>query len=249
MPTLALLPRPGRALLLLALPLLLAACDDGERQRAAAEAAQARQMAMASELLRQLEAAEADGRPDLARAFAEDLVLRFPQTPAGKAAAQRIDALRAAADAEAEARRLRGLWTYHDVAEPKSGGRVRTGYLHGVAEVADLPPLRLVLRRHPEWGQSAYVLVNGGDFACRSEDCRATLVVDGGEGRSIHVSRAQGADPPALFIEKDAEFLAALDAAAQLTLILPLADGREARYAFEVGGFDIAELGPPIAPR
>ncbi len=249
MPNLTLVRQLARACLILALPALLAACDDGERQRVAAEAAAARQESMAAELLRQLEASERDGRPDLARAFAEDLVLRFPQTAAGKSAATRIEALRTAADAEAEARRLRGLWTYHDVEEPKSGGRVRTAYLHGVPASEGLPPLRLVLRRHPEWGQSAYVLVNGGDFACRSDDCRATLIVDDAAPRAVHVSRAQGADPPALFIEKDAEFLAALDAAKTLSLVMPLADGREARYAFEVGGFEIEQLGPPIGAK
>jgi len=53
--------------------------------------------------------------------------------------------------------------------------------------------------------------------------------------------------PPALFIERDADFLAALTSARELELGLALADGRQARYRFEVAGFELDRLGPVIA--
>lgn len=247
------IPRPPRrtqALRLLALvglALLLAACSDDAAQRQAAEsAAAARAEAAAMQMLRNLEESEAAGRPDLARAFAEDLVGRFPHTTAGVRAAERLPAIRLAAEAGLEARRLEGLWTYHEVEDAAAGGAVRTAFIYGQPVEGELPPLRLVLRRHPAWGQSAYLLVAESDFACQDE-CQAELSVDSGDAQRVLISRAKGVVPPALFIERDADFLAALSSARELVLGLALADGRQARYRFEVAGFELGRLGPVIA--
>jgi len=180
------IPRPTRrtqglrSLALICLAALLAACSDDAAQRQAAEAAAARAEAVAGQMLRNLEESEAAGRPDLARAFAEDLVGRFPDTAAGRRAAERLPAIRMAAEAGLEARRLQGLWTYHEVEDAAAGGAVRTAFIYGQPVEGELPPLRLVLRRHPAWGQSAYLLVAESDFACQDE-CQAALSVDSGD--------------------------------------------------------------------
>lgn len=234
-----------RLVALVCCALTLTACSDDAAQRQAAEASAARAEAAAAQMLQNLEASEASGRPDLARAFAEDLVGRYPSSAAGRIVAARLPAIRQAAEAGIEARRLESLWTYHEVDDASAGGAVRTAFIYGQPVSGELPPLRLVLRRHPAWGQSAYLLVAESDFACQDE-CQAELSVDGGDAVRILISRAKGVVPPALFIERDAEFLTSLGSATELRLGLALADGRQASYRFEVAGFDLARLGPPI---
>jgi hypothetical protein len=233
----------ARRVLLALLVGVVAGCDDGSAQRQAAEAAAVRAETEAAALLQHLDEAAANDRPDLARAFAEDLVTRFPQTAAGQAVTPRLPALREAADAELAARRLRELWTYHEVPEPETGGTVRTGYIYAVAGGPGEPEVRLVLRRHPGWGQSAYLLITGGDFACQGK-CQMQMIADGGEPVRMVISRAENNVPPAVFIDDDPTFLKLMLEARQLELRVALAPSREASYAFEVAGFDLQRLGP-----
>ncbi len=225
---------------------VLAACGNGEAQRQAAAAAKARSDAAAAALLVSISAAEADGRPDLARAFAEDLLSKHPTSAAAATIAPRIVALRTAADAEIELRRLRALWTYHDVDDTEATGKVRTAFLYATAGVAGVAKVRLVLRRHHSWGQSAYLLITEGDFTCQGK-CEIQMRLDGGAPEPVQISRAEGNVPPAVFIDGDAEFLTQLQAAKKLDLTIKLAPARQTTFEFEVAGFDIKKLGPAVS--
>jgi len=235
----------GRALLAALLLSTLSACDDGSAQREAQAAALARAEADAAALQRHMEQAITEGRPDLARAYAEDLVSRHPSTTSGQAVARALDGLRRAADEYEQRRHLQALWTYHAVDDAKAGGMVHTAYIHGVSAAGAAPDVRLVLRRHPQWGQSAYLLIAGGDFACQNE-CNIDWKANDEDAGKLLISRAKDVDPPAVFIERDAEFLARLTNAYVLELALPLLAGETVSYRFEVSGFDLERLGPEI---
>jgi len=224
---------------------LLVACGNEAAQQQAAAAAKAKSDADAAAFLPSIEKAEADGRPDLARAFAEDLLSKHPTSPAAATIAPRIKAMREAADAEIELRRLRALWTYHDVDDTEATGKVRTAFLYATESVAGEAKVRLVLRRHHAWGQSAYLLITDGDFACQGK-CEMQMSLDGAESKSVQISRAEGNVPPAVFIEGDVDFLAQMQKAKQLELTVKLAPARPTKFAFEVAGFDIEKLGPEV---
>ncbi len=223
----------------------LAGCSNEAAEREAAQAAAARAEASASALQANIDRSIADGRPDLARAFAEDLVTRHPDTAAGRAVLPQLPELRAAAEAADEARRLRDLWTYHAVDDAEAGGTVYTAFIYAQEGSPGMPPLRLVLRRHPSWGQSAYLLINDADFACQAT-CRMQLVADDGEPQAMEISRAEGNVPPSVFIDADAQFIERLQAAKVIELRLALAPSRDAGFRFEVGGFDPERLGPAL---
>lgn len=236
----------ARALLCLLLPLAVACTDREAQQRAAAEQARARAEAAAAQGARQVDEVLASGKVELAYAYAMDVASRYPDTQATAALQARLPELKAQAEKLAEARRLEALWTYHEVDDAEAGGTIYTAYIQGVVEGAGgtPPQLRLVLRRHPAWGQSVYLLLDsGGDFACQKE-CRVPLAADAGEPKPTLVSRAEGNIPPALFIEEDVKALALIQASKTLRLELPLADGTTRAFLFEVGALDIEKLGP-----
>jgi hypothetical protein len=227
---------------LLALMLLLGACDRGETAQAQAERAEA----MAAAGLQRVESSREAGLMDAARIYAEEVLQKYPQTAAAAQLQPQLGPLRAAAEQEREGRRLAELWTYHAV--DGEAGTVHTAYIFGRAEQADAPPVRLVLRRHPEWGQNTYLLIgDGADFRCQDE-CRASLAFDGKPAEDFVITRAKDVDPPAVFLEEDARVLTAVDGAETLLLQVDLADGSAPPYRFELGGFDSDRLGPPVAP-
>jgi hypothetical protein len=238
-------PRPGRwsPVFLLGAVLLLGAC--GPRGEDPALAAQ--REAQAAGALQKLEAARAAGQHEAAVIYAEELLERHPDSAAAPAVRTELAALRARAEGDREARRLAGLWTYHAV--EGDAGTVRTAYIHGVGTESGAPSLRLVIRRHPEWGQSTYLLIgDGADFACQGE-CRAGLAFDDGDAEPFVISRAPDVDPPAVFLDDDATVLERITSAKRLRLEIELANGA-AEYRFELGGFDPGRLAdaPGAAP-
>lgn len=233
---------------LLCTALLATGCVDREaQQRERAAQMQARAEAAAQQGATQVDAVLRDGKLEIAHAYAVDVVSRYPNTEAGRALAARLPELEKQATAVAEARRLDNLWTYHQVDDAEAGGIVYTAYIHGAAQGAgSAPQVRLVLRRHPAWGQSVYLLMDsGGDFACQNE-CRVPLKVDDGEAQPMLISRAENNVPPAVFIEEDAKVLAIVEKARALRITLPLAGGGEREFLFEVSALKIDQLGPEV---
>jgi hypothetical protein len=228
-------PRPPAVCVALLGALLLVGC--GPRGEDPALAAQ--REAQATAALQRLEGARAAGQHEAAAIYAEELLERHPDSPAAPAVRAELDALQARAEADREARRLAGLWTYHAV--DGEAGVVRTAYIHGHGAGDAAPSLRLVIRRHPEWGQSTYLLIgDGADFACQGE-CRAGLAFDDGPPEPFVISRAPDVDPPAVFLDDDMAVLGRVVDSQRLRLEVDLASGA-AEYLFDLGGFDPGRL-------
>ena len=238
--------KPVRLILLLGAIVTTAACTDFEAERQAAAArAKAQAESVANQGSAQVRQALAAGQAERAYALAKQVAEQFPDTAAGKQLATTLPALAKEAERVAEKRRLDSLWTYHAIDDDEAGGTVYTAYISG-EQMDDSAPaaVRLVLRRHPSWGQSVYLLMDsGGDFAC-AEECRMPEKIDGGEARSIVVSRAKDNVPPALFIENDVEAAGTLLSAREIVLTIAHADGRNIDYRFEVSALDGGRIGP-----
>lgn len=203
--------------------------------------------AAANEALALYEQARSQGRGQLARAYAEDIQTRFPGTQAAaQVQAQRAEVETMAA-AERERTRLANLWVYHAVGEVK--GTTYTAFIYETSSYdkpRDERP-QLVLRRHPEWGQNVYVLLPEARFTCGAR-CNIRMKLDEGEFSRIEASQPEGAPVPALFVEEDARFFEALKTARWVELELPIRGGRQ-NLRFEVGGVDLARMGPELKPR
>jgi hypothetical protein len=158
-----------------------------------------------------------------------------------------LDAVLARADALREEQRLRALWLYQAVAMPAG-----TQFSAQIAAMGSLPdgedgavaaasPTRLVLRRHPEWGQSVYLLLDSSELRC-GPPCSVEVVVDDQPARRMPGRPADSGQGPALFIESDEEFIALLPEAQRISIRLPRQGVIAPSYGFEVGGFEMGRF-------
>jgi hypothetical protein len=222
---------------LAALCLLLAGCGaTGEGEAGASPADEARAKAMLGEY----RAARAAGNPERAEAAADRLRGRYPDSAAAGQLEPTLAQVRAEAEALRETRRLRGLWDYQANALGKGSQRSATissrTAAAGEDEPAPLPDAQLVLRDHPDWGRSAYLLLAQSKFEC-GKPCRMRIGFDGAPPAAWAGKQADSGQGPALFIEDEPRFVRALAGAKLLRIELPPGSGRIPVLVFEVGGY------------
>jgi hypothetical protein len=229
----------------LALALLLAGCGgSGDPADAMSESdrAEARRLQAA------YEQARASGDWLGAEAHADALRQRFPDSEAEQAVAATLAQVRKRVEDLRETRRLRDAWTYQST--PADGGQQRTATLYSRTPPVEedipaiAPDARLVLRDHPSWGRSAYLLLEQKQFDCGSP-CAMQIAFDGGEPKRFAGKQADSGQGPALFIEDDEAFVAALGKAKEVKILLPEGSGNLKTLVFEVGGFAPARYAKP----
>jgi hypothetical protein len=222
--------------LLLMSALALAACQPAEVDPAFDEA-------KGAELLKAYEAARADADWEIAEARGDELRRRHGETEAAKTMRATLDQVRAEAEAMREMRRLAGLWEYQAI--PAAGGTQHTAAIYSRVEtspeseedeVAAIPDARLILRRHPEWGDSVYLVLTQKALEC-GPPCRLQIRFDEGQAQSYVGDPADTGTGPALFIEERERFLAAMRAAKRVRIQLPRSGHLVPVFEFEVGGF------------
>jgi hypothetical protein len=198
------------------------------------------QHAEAARLARDYEAARAQGTWTGASAIGDRLRQKFPDSPEAAAVAATLADMQAKADALRERARLEGLWTYQAI--PAGKGVQRSASIDsrvatvGEEQVAPPADAQLVLRDHPSWGRSAYLLLAQREFHCGAP-CAMQIAFDDAPATRWAGKQADSGKGPALFIEDDAHFLAALEQARQVRIELPKSSGRLRALRFEVGGF------------
>jgi hypothetical protein len=222
--------------LLMVSMLALAACQPAEPDPAFDEA-------KGAELLKAYEAARADADWEIAEARGDELRRRHGETEAAKTMRATLDQVRAEAEAMRDRRRLVGLWEYQSI--PAAGGTQHTAAIYSrietspdaeEEEVAAIPDARLILRRHPEWGDSVYLVLTQKALEC-GPPCRLQIRFDDGEAQSFAGDPADTGTGPALFIEERDRFLAAMRSARRVRIQLPRSGHLVPVFEFEVGGF------------
>lgn len=213
--------------------LALAACQPAEVDPAFDEAA-------AAERLPGYEAARADGDFEIAEALGNQLRQRHSETEAAAQVRRSMDDVRAGAEQLREARRLRALWEYQSI--PAGGGTQHTAAIHSrvpvdpESETSPVPDARLILRRHPDWGDSAYLVLAQRQLECRPP-CALQIRFDDGEPQRFAGEPANTGTGPALFIEDRDRFLASMRTATRVRIELPRSGHLVPVFEFEVGGF------------
>jgi hypothetical protein len=221
--------------------LMLAACSPqsgtpaptADQQKAqAAQAAAARNLATYRQLLKL-------DNDEMVVALGKDIVSRFPDSAAAKEVQQTLPDIEKRYEKNREKNRLEALWTYQ--VAPMAGGTQSTASIYN-DQRDDGDQVRLVLRRHTSWGQSAYLYGSKPGFLCRG-NCTITGKADGKPVR-IKAFAPDGGEP-ALMIRDDKAFIALLGKAKKLQLDVTLLDGKkDETLVYEVGGFDPAKWKP-----
>lgn len=252
----------------LAVLLVLAGC--GPRAPTAAELAQRQQAREAQELGVQYDAALAREDFALAQILGKLVLARHSASPEAQRIRPDFADVEARAEVQRDHKRQADLWTYHAVPMADGKGTVYTGFLWAQAEPGSrLPAVRLVLRNHPEWGLSAYLLTESGSAAdthstqpnppppagpaghgageaaspyrCESPACSINLSFDDGAAQAYTAYEPDQAGTGALFIEEYPRLLDAIGGSRWMRIDLPVADGLRP-LRFEVGGFERARL-------
>jgi hypothetical protein len=222
---------------LLALCLGLAACTAEENAGAGISTADE---AKAAALLSSYESARAGKNWEAAEATAEKLRDKYPESAAAAKLAPSIEQVLGEAESVREARRLAELWDYQEIAVGKGVQRSATVYSRtapaeeGVP--AATPDAQLVLRDHPSWGRSVYLLLAQSRFEC-GKPCLMKISFDDAPAQNFAGKQADSGKGPALFIEDKARFLPAMTEAKKVRIELPKGSGRIPALVFEVGGY------------
>ncbi len=230
----------------LAALLLLAACGPKEDPQAAAKAAAA-ETARVEQLAasKEKEFDDAFARSDwkLARGYGDTLQMDYPASAAAKRIQPKLDEVRSHLHAEEDARRLAALWAYQ--VQPAKGGTQISAAIYSKQEVdtgGGKRPVRLIFRDHPDWGKSAYLVLEKGDFDCYA-GCRVKVTIDDGKPKAMAASRPKTDEAIAMFItDQGALWRMARQAKTGLSIEFPVKAGGTRTAVFETGGVDKGKL-------
>jgi hypothetical protein len=221
----------------------LAACSGGGEEGEAGVELSAADQARAAGMLEEYQAARTAGNPQAAEAAADKLRAKFPDSASARELEATLDEVRKAAEAQRESARLQKLWDYQDNDVGKGVQHTATIFSQvpdlGEDAPAAAPDAQLVLRDHPDWGRSVYLLLAQSKFSC-GKPCTLQLSFDGAPLETWPGKQADSGHGPALFIEDEPRFMKALPNAKQVKVVLPKDSGSLNALTFEVGGFDPA---------
>lgn len=222
---------------------LLGACKGEDPQAAAAAQAAAKEQA-AAPVLQQYESAVAAQNWELAKAQADLLQWQHKGTQAAAKAEESYDEIKAKADAIREDRRLAGLWSYDNVAVGKKGTQ-KTASIYSKERVdvdgSGAKPVRLIFRDHPEWGKSAYLVLQAGDFRCPG-GCKVQVKADEAAAKPMAATRPDTDEAIAMFVEDERALWRIARKAKSISIEFPVKAGGTRTAMFETGGLDGARL-------
>ncbi len=206
--------------------------DPAVAARADAEAKANKQLALYDQM-------RTSGGSDIAANLGDEIVKTYPNSAAAAQVQKTLGELHAKVTRESESKRLSRLWVYNNV--PEAGG---TQYSAAIASKEALPGsarLRLVLRQHPKWGQSVYLLLDNATFDC-SKGC-ATLGVafDDASGQRMKATVPPTGEP-ALFIDDNKDFIARMEHAKTVSINVTIKNVGAKSEVFEVGGYDASKM-------
>jgi hypothetical protein len=199
--------------------------------------------AQAAEKQKMYEQLRTTERWELAADIGADIVAKFPGTPAAAEIEKTLPAVKEKVATAAEARRIARIWTYNQVKEPK--GVQYTAFVLAAGSPSQEGPdrVRLVLRQHPEWGQSVYLLRDESGFTC-GNPCKVSVIFDD-EPAQLMPGTKPPTGEPALFIDPDVAFIAKLLKAKKVQIGTQWADQGKRMLEFEVAGLDLSKLPSP----
>jgi len=224
----------------------LSACGDREAERAAAAAAQAAaQEQQADEVAKKYDSAVASRDWDMARIHGVALVSQYPQSQAALRIGPALEEVKAKADALREQRRMEALWDYAQVAAGKGTQRSASVLSKDPVDVdgSGAKPVQLVFRDHPEWKRSAYLVLQGGDFARACyKSCQVTVIADDAAPRRMAADRPDTDEAIAMFITDNKAFWRLVRKARVVSVEFPVKAGGTRTAVFEVGGLDGSQM-------
>lgn len=184
---------------------------------------------------RQLVAA---GSHEIAVTMGNEILRKYPGTPAAKEVEASLAQVQATAKANADAKRMAALWAYQSTTA--SDGNPQESASMYASSPASESGTRLILRRHKAWGQSVYVFSDGKGFQCGAA-CTITLKFGDGPVEKWAAFTPETGEP-AIFVKDDEKFLARLPGTKRLEIGATHKDKGPMTLVFETGGYDAKQF-------
>ncbi len=176
----------------------------------------------------------AAGSHEIAVTMGNEVLRKYPNSTAAAEVRRTLAGVQATAKASADAKRLKALWAYQ-VGEQR-GGAQSAASIYSSTPGSAKERLRLILRRHADWGESAYVFADGKGFRCPAP-CTLSLRFDDQPAERWKAFTPETGEP-AIFIEDDRKFAQRLTQTRKVAIDAILADRGPLTIVFETGGFD-----------
>lgn len=234
-----------RHLLWVLLALFLCACNQGDSGDSGSTLS-AEDNLKAQQLLHDYNLARDSRNWIAAQQVGDNLRTKYGDSDAAKTMAKSYDDTAKMADAKREEDRLAALWHYASI--PAGSGKQYSAMIDSHVELdqtglpLNKPDARLVLRIHPDWGNSSYLLLENKDFVC-SQPCLMQISFDGGDPITFKGTQADSGQGPALFIDDHKAFYAAMLPAKKVKILLPKNGDYTPSLVFDVSGYDSSRLG------
>lgn len=180
------------------------------------------------------------GSHEFAVTMGREILRKHPGSPAAAEVGRTLPGIEAQAKSTADTKRLAALWDYQQGTQ--SGGKQSAASIYSSQPGSTAERARLILRRHSDWGESAYVFGTGKGYSCASP-CRVAIRYGDKPFQDVRAHLPDTGEP-ALFIDDLSGFLSGIESSRELEIRTRLADGTERSYVFEVGGFDPAKWLP-----
>jgi hypothetical protein len=212
----------------------------------AAAAAKVAAEAQAAKSLKLYEQMRTSGSLDIAAQVGAEVVAKFPDSAAAAKINETLAEVTAKAKEDAETHRLARLWGY--TVTPVKGGTQYAGSIENTPPLSppgltgkDAKHVHLILRQHPEWGQTVYLILDNEKFNCKS-GCATLPVSFDGEPAKPWKATIPPTGEPALFIDDDRAFIARVLKTRKVAIDVVLAGEGKKTLVFETGGLDISHL-------
>ncbi|QYR53341.1 hypothetical protein [Lysobacter soyae] len=220
---------------------LLAALVGCKDEKADAAALAQQREAAAAPVLERYKAAMAGQDWETARVQADTLRFDYAGTRAEAAVLADYDDLKDKSDKKREDRRMEALWDYQR--NPEKKGEQITAAIYAKEKV-DTPDGRssvlLIFRDHPEWGNSAYVVLDRADFDCW-KGCKLKVTADEKEF-TIPGQRPDTKEAISMFINDQPKLWKLFKDARLVKIDLPIKGSGMHTATFESAGLDPARM-------
>lgn len=179
----------------------------------------------------------------LAKAQGDVLLAQYPNSEAAARIAPRRAEIKAKAEGAREQARTAALWTYNT--EKVKGGEQLSASIYAKDGIdtdgSGAKPVRLIFRDHPDWGRSAYLVLQAGDFDCYG-GCRVPVTVDDKPAKMLPASRPKTDEAIAMFVDDEKALWRMTRDARTISIEFPSKGAGKQTAMFEVQGLDRSKL-------
>ena len=233
------------AVLAVAVPLCACKRDDPQAAAKAAATQAAANEGAAKQAAQAFDDAVAQQKWPLAKAQADVLMARYPGTQAADRVKSQYADVKTKADAESEQSRMAALWSYDAI--PVKGGTQRSASIYAKDELdvdgSGARQVRLIFRDHPDWGKSAYLVLQAGDFdkSCYGH-CKVMVTLDDKAPKAMAANRPKTDEAIAMFIDDERALWRMTKGVKVMKIEFPTKSAGKQTATFEVGGLDRGKL-------